>query len=114
MVSREARALAECREAARAYFRELVGLMCTPGNAWLMAGQDEAATQAFLADIEPFLYPLIFGGGIEDVRPHLPGVARAIKSAGELNDVQILRAAARFFATMRRANERGKLAALPA
>ncbi len=114
MVSKETQALEECREAARAYFRDLVGLMYTPGNEWVLAGKDKAATQAFMADIEPFLYPLIFGGGIEDVRPHLPGVARAIKSAGDLSEVQLLRAAARFFATMRRANERGKLAALPA
>lgn len=91
MVSREAQALEECRAEVRAYFRDLIGVMFTPGNEWVMAGKDKAATKAFLADIEPFLYAMIFGGDVATVRPHLLGLARAIEREGDLSDVQFLR-----------------------
>jgi hypothetical protein len=108
------RALEDCREVARSYFRELVGLMLTPGGEWATATDDPAAARAFLAEWEPFLYPLIFGGDLDAVRPHLARVARVLKREGELSDTQILRAAARYFSTLLNGLQRAKVEALPA
>ncbi len=107
-------ALESCRTEARAYFRCLVGVMRSPGGEWAAASASTPQARAFEADCEPFLYPLLFGGTLDEVRPHLSGVARALEREGDLTDAQILRAMGRYFRLRRRALEHATATTLPA
>ena len=105
-----AAALARCREAWGAFSLSLVLTM--QRDAWTMA--DMLAAVARYRDLEPLYVALNRDGGLAEIRPTLPTVARVLGVEGDLSDAQLLDAAAAFFDALTKEYERARLAGLAA
>jgi hypothetical protein len=105
-----AAALRRCREAWLSY--SVVFVMLAQRATW--TPEDMRAAVDRYRDLEPLIVGLNGDGGVREIRPTLLDAARVLAVEGDLNDAQILDAAARYFAGLREDLETTRLAGLSA